>query len=134
MDPWWTLRLGAVPFWMKFDTEVSAAALERYLDACEPYDEIRLMLFAHGVDSIGLAPIERWRGLLARARAHGRFVGVDEKAYPADFATFARYHSALRALRGRFPLPPPLGCNQLETFLAQSDIAARAGVTIRDAD
>ena len=66
------------------------AALERYLDACEPYDEIRLMLFAHGVDSIGLAPIGRWRGLLARARAHGRFVGVDEKAYPADFATFAR--------------------------------------------
>jgi len=73
------------------------------------------------------------RGLLARARAHGRF-GVDEKAYPADFATSARYHSALRALRGRFPLPPPLRCDQLETFLAQSDVAARAGVTIRDAD
>jgi len=118
---------------MKFDTEVSAAALERCLDACEPYDEIHLMLFAPGVDSIGLAPIGRWRGLLARARAHGRFVGVDEEAYPADFATFARYQPALRALPGRFPLPPPLGWDQVETFLSRSDIAARAGVTIRDA-
>jgi hypothetical protein len=44
MDPWWTLRLGAVPFWVKFNTEGSAAALERHLDDAEPYDEIRLML------------------------------------------------------------------------------------------
>jgi hypothetical protein len=133
MDPWWTLRLGAVPFWMTFNTEMSAAALEGYLDATEPYDEIHLMLFAHGVDSIGLAPIERWRGLLARARERGRFVGVDEKAYPADFATYARYHPALRALPGRSPLPSPLTWDQLETFLSCADIAARAGVTIRDA-
>jgi len=69
-----------------------------------------------------------WRG-----RAHGRFVGVDEEAHPADFATFARYHPALHAFRGRFPLPPPLGWDQVETFLSRSDIAARAGVTIRDA-
>lgn len=121
-----------VPFWAKFNTEVSAASLERYLDGCEPYDEIHLMLFAHGVDSIGLAPIERWRGLLARARDRGRFVGVDEEAYPADFATFVRYHPALRAIPGRLPLPPPLGWDQIEAFLARDDLAARAGVTIRD--
>jgi hypothetical protein len=104
MDPWWTLRLGAVPFWVKFNTEGSAAALERHLDDAEPYDEIRLMLFAHGVHSIGLTPIERWRALLARARRHGAFVGVDERAYPADFAVFARYHPALRKIAGRYPL------------------------------
>ena len=91
------------------------------------------MLFAHGVDSIGLAPIERWCGFLARARARGRFVGVVEEASPAVFATFARYHPALRAIPGRCPLPPPLTWGQLETFLDQSDIAARAGVTVRDA-
>ena len=83
MDPWRTLRLGAVPFWMKFNTEVSAAALESYLDQVEPYDEIHLMLFGHGVNSIGLTPIERWRTLLARAKQRGSFVGVDERAYPA---------------------------------------------------
>jgi hypothetical protein len=132
MDPWWTLHLGAVPFWMKFNTETSANALERYLDEVEPYDEIHLMLFAHGVSSIGLTPIERWRALLDRARRQGRFVGVDEKAYPADFATFARYHPAIRAIPGRHPLPPALRWDQLETFLRQNEVAARTGVTIRD--
>ena len=133
MDPLWTLRLGAVPFWMKFNTATSAEALERYLDEAEPYDEIHLMLFAHGVDSIGLTPIGRWRRLLNRARTQGRFVGVDEDAYPADFATFARYHRALRAIPGRCPLPSPLSWDQLERFLCRNEIAKRAGVTIRAA-
>jgi hypothetical protein len=65
---------------MKFNTEVSTAALEAYLEEVEPYDEIHLMLFAHGVNSIGLTPIERWRALLGRAKQRGCFVGVDEKA------------------------------------------------------
>ena len=132
MDPWWTLRLGAVPFWMKFNTEVSAAALERYLDHAAPYDEIHLMLFAHGVDSIGLAPIERWHSLLARARQRGRFVGVDEKAFPADFAVFARYHPALRQIPGRYPLPAPLSWAQFQAFVRETGADRRAGVTIRD--
>jgi hypothetical protein len=132
MDPWWTLRLAAVPFWMKFNTEVSAKALEDYLDQSEPYDEINLMLFAHGVHSIGLAPIERWRTLLARAREGGRFVGVDEHAYPADFAVFARYNPALRRLDGRWPVPPPLSWGEVEDFLGQSDAARRSGVSIRE--
>jgi hypothetical protein len=134
MDPWWTLRLGAVPFWMKFNTEVSAAALEGYLDRAAAYDDIHLMLFAHGVHhgvrSIGLTPIERWRDLLARARQRGRFVGVDEDAYPADFAVFARYHPALRAIPGRFPLPAPLSWAQFETFVRESGADRRAGVTM----
>lgn len=129
MDPWWTLRLGAVPFWMKFNTEVSAERLERYLDEAEGYDEIHLMLFAHGVDSIGLPPIERWRAALDRARVRGRFVGVDESAYPADFATFARYHSALRQIPGRCPMPTPLGLEQVEAFLRS--MGERFGVSLR---
>jgi hypothetical protein len=133
MDPWWTLRLAAVPFWMKFNTEVSARALEDYLDQSEPYDEINLMLFAHGVHSIGLAPIERWRTVLARARQRGRFVGVDEQAYPADFAVFARYNPALRRLNGRWPVPPPLGWDEVDEFLDRSGAARRLGVSISDA-
>jgi hypothetical protein len=119
MDPWWTLRVGAAPFWMVFNTEVSAAHLERYLDgADEPFDEIHLMLFAHGVESIGLPPIERWRALLGRARREGRFAGVDESAHPADFAVYARYHDALKAIPARYPMPPPpLTLDQLERFL-----------------
>src|SRR5205085_1591445 len=32
MEPWWTLRTGAVPFWMTFNTTPSADRLTQYLD------------------------------------------------------------------------------------------------------
>ncbi|SRR5579883_579436 len=121
LEPWWTLRTGAVPFWMVFNTTSSAELLGQYLDAVDPYDEIHMMLFSHGVDSIGLVPIERWRSLLGRARKHGDFLGVDEKAYPRDFATFIRYHTEIeRKIAARYPLPGPLTLSQLETFLTEA--------------
>src|SRR5205814_241746 len=60
----WTLRTGSIPFWMLFNTEPSARALAAYLDRAGRFDEIALMLFSHGVESVGLAGIERWRALL----------------------------------------------------------------------
>lgn len=119
MDPWWTLRLGAVPFWAKFNVQSSVEALEGYLDHAEPYDEINLMLFSHGVSSYGLASIERWRSVLARARRRGGLLGVDPKAYPADFATFARYHPALRRIPSRCPMPEALTLGQLAQFVGE---------------
>ena len=85
------------------------------MDRAAAYDEILMMLFAQGAESIGLAPIERWRSLLARARRQGRFLGVDEDDYPADFATFARYHQALPEL----PDPHPLSWSELEDFITR---------------
>jgi hypothetical protein len=38
-----------------------------YLAGTKGFEEIFLMLFCHGVDSIGLAGVECWRALLARA-------------------------------------------------------------------
>jgi hypothetical protein len=93
-----------------------------HLDQAEPYDEIHLMLFADSVRSIGLAPMERWRALLARARQGGRLVAVDEQAYPTDFAVFARYNRALRRRDGRWPVPSPLSWGEV---LGQSDAACR---------
>jgi hypothetical protein len=46
------------------------------------------MLFAHGVESVGLPSIEEWRAVLKRARKNGRFAGVFERAYPAHFGIF----------------------------------------------
>lgn len=43
----------------------------------DPFDFIDLMVFCHGVESVGLASIEQWRAVLAQARADGRFAGVD---------------------------------------------------------
>lgn len=116
MEPYWALRTGSVPFWMVFNTEPSAAALERYLEATEPYDDIRLMLFAHGADSVGVVPIARWQSILTRARKHGDFVGVDQKKFPRDLATLVRYYTQVKKIPTRYPLPGPLTLEPLDTF------------------
>lgn len=117
LEPWWALATGSVPFWMVFNTEPSLAAIHRYLDAAGPFAEIRLTLFSHGVESVGLAGIGRWRTVLDRATKVGSFLGVDEQAFPRDFATLARYHRALAGVRRRYPMPQPLPLAALDGFL-----------------
>jgi hypothetical protein len=119
LEPWWMLRAGAIPFWMVFNKEPSLAAVERYLDEAEPFDDIALTLFSHGVDSVGLPSIERWARVLGRARGGGRFVGVDPAAFPRDFAAFLRFHRDL-AVSPRWPIPAPLTLTQLDAFLARA--------------
>jgi hypothetical protein len=104
LDPWWTLRTGSVPFWTKFPVETDADFLERYLDRTGAYRDVRVMLFSHGVDSIGLADAGRWRAVIARAAAGG-FAGVDAARFPRDFAVYLRYNRALRSLAPLVPLP-----------------------------
>jgi hypothetical protein len=120
MEPRWAVRTGSVPFWMVFNKQPSAERLERYLDSGDPYDEINLMLFSHGVESVGLVPIERWRSILQRARQRGRFIGVDEQAFPRDFATFVRYYTDLKQIPARYPPPAPLALSQLDAFLEEA--------------
>ncbi|MFY2562474.1 hypothetical protein ACN469_33070 [Corallococcus terminator] len=120
LEPWWALRTGAVPFWMVLNTRPSARALEHYLDASEPWDALFLMLCSRGVDSLGLAPLQRWRELLARGLDRGELLGVDEREYPRDFAAVVRYHPALkRALDARHPMPERMGLERLDAFLRQ---------------
>ncbi len=97
-----------------------AIALERYLDDAEPYDEIRLALFAHGMRSIGVAPPERWRPALASARTRGTLLGSRAGAFPEDFAVFARFHKELAALPERHPTPAPLALAEAERLLGMS--------------
>jgi len=118
MEPYWTIRTGSVPFWMVFNKMPSANALKAYLEARDPFDEIYMMLFSHGVESIGLTPINAWRRILERASKGGVFVGVDESAFPRDFAVFVRYHFDLqRKIQARYPIPAPLTLSDLEGFL-----------------
>ena len=119
MEPFWTVRTGSVPFWMVFNKLPSAETLESYLDATDPFDEIYMMLFSHGVESIGLTPLERWRRILQRARKNSSFVGVDERAYPRDFAVFVRYYFDLqRKIRPRYPIPAPVTLSQFDKFIS----------------
>lgn len=119
-EPWWALRTGSVPFWMKFNMEKSADFLDEYLTSREPFDEINMMLFNHGVDGPGLVPIERWRELLSRARREGRFIGLAAHKYPLDFGSFGRYHTALKRIPERHPMPAPLTLDDIVAFMAES--------------
>ncbi|GAA1337376.1 hypothetical protein GCM10009635_46270 [Actinocatenispora thailandica] len=96
LDPVQAGRTGSAPFWTVFAVEHSAAALERYLDATEPYRDIDVLLFNHGVRSAGMAGVDRWSALARRARHRGRLLAVDPDRFPADFASLARFVPLLR--------------------------------------
>ncbi len=120
LQPWWTLRLGLVPYWMVFNDQTSADQLGNYLDGTKPYDEIYLTLFSNGIRSLGLASIEQWRSLLNRAQQRGQFLGVNEQTYPNDLASFVTHYTELKNLDGCYPMPEPLSLEQLDTFLTQA--------------
>ena len=117
LEPWLALATGSVPFWLVFDTEPSLAAIHRYLDTAGSLDEIRMSLFSHGVESVGLPTIGQWRTVLQRAGKLGSFLGVDEQTFPRDFATMARYHQVLAQVRNRYPMPCSLPLHELDDFL-----------------
>ena len=130
MEPWWCLRAGLVPYWTSFPVEHAAETLERYLDGATPYDDIHAMLFSHGIDSLGLAPIDRWRLILARARRSSGFVGVDTKAFPRDFGVLRRYHTHLpAAVDRRLAMPEPMELDRLDRWLTDTGLSSpeRAG-------
>jgi hypothetical protein len=119
LDPWLVQVTGSVPYWSKFAVDASAEALERYLAETEAYDEIRLALFSHGTEGVGVLPIERWRSMLGAARARGTFLAVNPARYPRDFASFGRFHRELAVLRPRVPAPDPLTIDELDTYMGE---------------
>ncbi|MCE8022211.1 hypothetical protein HOP51_19145 [Halomonas sp. MCCC 1A11036] len=117
LEPYWALRTGSVPFWMKFNMDPSVDAIESYLDAREPFDEINLMLFNNGVEAVGFPQIERWQRVLERARKRGQFIGVSEELHPRDFGSLGRYYIETRQkIKARYPLPGPLVLQRLVDF------------------
>ncbi|MEV0824804.1 hypothetical protein [Nonomuraea rubra] len=121
LEPWWALRSGSVPYWMVFNAGQSHARAMEYLDGADPFDEIRLMLFSHGVESVGLAGVADWRRLLERARKVGVFTGVDTSTYPRDFAGLIRAHRELSRIRTTYPMPLPLEWEAAEEFLGKRE-------------
>lgn len=124
LEPWWALRTGSVPYWTVFNTEPSRDAVLGYLGRADPFDESRLLLFSHGVESVGLASAHRWLEVLKHALKIGVFTGVDTRAYPRDFASLARSHRELAKIRTTYPMPLPMEWPIAEEFLAKR----RAGV------
>lgn len=121
VEPHWTLRTESVPYWMKFNMQPSLEALERYLSSTDPYDEIHLTLFQHGVDCVGLPPIDDWNRLITHhARKKGAFLGFDPDLYPRDFGALAGYQDAIQEdITARYPLPGPVSLDQFSRFVAE---------------
>jgi|1186.fasta_scaffold65560_1 hypothetical protein len=121
-DPLWTQRLGAVPFWIRFNMQPSFDDLQRYLERAEAYDDIHVNLFSQGLWSPGVIPVQHWRNLVASAAStRGEIIGVDEDAYPLDTGSTLRYQPAFAALAPRHPLPAPLAITEIEQFLSTTD-------------
>ncbi len=118
-EPYWTVNKGLVPFWTVFNGEPSANNLEAYLNANESFRQIYLMLFSNGINSIGLATLERWKSILSRATQGGRFIGMNENKYPSDFAVYMRYNDELRKLPQPDKVPIPTSLDQFLLFMEQ---------------
>jgi hypothetical protein len=125
LDPSLAVWTRSVPFWTTFPVERSVRSLEGYLDGADPYDEIRIALFAHGMNSIGVAPPERWRSALARARTRGGFLGTQPSAFPEDFAVFARFNREFRAIPAGHSVPDPVSLAEAEAVIAELNAQQR---------
>lgn len=117
MDPLLTVRTGHVPYWALFGTEPSLDRLAGYLSGAPAYDDIRLTVFPHGMDSIGLPAVGEWQRLLGQARQHGQLLTVDPEHYPRHFRALTGFHHDLSRLP-RAPAIPPLGWDTARRYLA----------------
>lgn len=117
VEPWWTVRTRSVPYWAAFNTDSDVAALEDSLERVDPYDEIVANLFAHGVESAGLASVDRWRDVLGHARTDYGFVGVDETEVPYDIESHVRYHEDIpNEIETRRPNLSPMRFDRFESI------------------
>jgi hypothetical protein len=118
LDPWLSVRTRTVPFWTPFSVERSVRSLERYLESADPYDEVLASLFAHGVESIGIARPEHWQRAMRRARKQSGFLGTRPGAFPEDFAVFARFYKEFKAMPVRCAAPASLALAEAERLIA----------------
>ena len=116
MDPLLAMRTGQVPYWALFGTRPSLDRLADYLSRTHAYDDIRLTVFPHGVNSIGVPGIGEWQAVLGCARQHGQLVGIEPDHYPQHFRALSGFHRELSRLP-RLPVPP-LGWDAARRYLA----------------
>ena len=120
VEPHWTLRTASLPFWATFNCQPSLDHLRGYLENTLEFDQIRMMILAHGTASVGLPALEDWRRAMRRGSDDVDFLGVSEDTYPQHFAAIAKYSEEVRALDEHLPLPDPLSVAELERFLAKA--------------
>ncbi|MBD3315670.1 MAG: hypothetical protein GF344_07785 [Chitinivibrionales bacterium] len=118
IDPQTTFQARAVPYWLVFNTSVSAERLEHFCRS-RSFKRARLILMANGLEGIGAVSIARWREIVSKAAGQVAFVGVDEKAYPNDPASFVSYAKDLKDKLAPLRDPPRLlQVDELQEFFS----------------
>lgn len=130
VHPHLAVRLGLVPYWSVFNGYPSLEELRRYLEQVDPYESIGMTIFSNSIEGVGIASLEEWRSVLAYARRGGKFIGVNEKRYPRDLASFVRHYSELKKFGAATEPPERLTLRQLGTWFAT--FGRRYGVSLSD--
>ena len=123
MNPMLAMRTGSVPYWALFGTRPSLDRLAGYLSRAARYDDIRLTIFPHGVESVGLPGIAEWQAVLGHVRQHGQLLAVDPDRYPRHFRALTGFHRELSRLP-RIPAMPPLGWDAARQHLAPHNVTS----------
>lgn len=116
MDPVLAMRTGSVPYWALFGVQQSLDRLAGYLSGTARYDDIRLTVFPHGVDSVGLAGAGEWLAAASHARHGGQLIAIDPGRYPRHFRALFGFHRELSRLP-RVPALPPLSWDAARHYL-----------------
>lgn len=104
MDPLLAIRTASVPYWALFAGRPSLDRLARYLSQSREFD-IRLGIFPHGTESVGLPAISEWQSLLADSPCGGTLVAVDTDHYPRHFRALSGFHRELSHLPRQSQIP-----------------------------
>ncbi|RMJ21646.1 TAP-like protein [Aspergillus sp. HF37] len=127
MEPWLAIRYSLTPFWAVFSIKPSLERLREYLKACHgAFRNGFMILFCSGVNSVGLAGVDEWKGLLDShfpRKERNLLLGVDESVFPKDFGVPVRYQPELAKAVGeeaQYVMPPSLGLAELERYMAQN--------------
>jgi hypothetical protein len=116
MDPVLAMRAGLVPYWALFGTRPSLDRLTAYLSDTTTYD-LRVTVFPHGTDSIGVPGIGEWQAVLGHARRCGQLIATNPDHYPRHFRALTGFHRELSRLP-RLPDLPPLDWHDARKYLS----------------
>lgn len=102
VDPVQAFRTGSVPYWTFFGVESAREAVLRHVETAnqrgDPYRDVDVLVFPHGVASRGIARPEAWAELSAYIDGRVRLLAGTRERWPTHFDALARYGPALRSL------------------------------------
>lgn len=121
-DPWRTINSAAVPFWTFFPVVPALRSFEQYLQSGPSFADIDVLMFQHGVTSMGYADADRWLSTARRTGARARLVAVDPRKAPHDIGSLGRYGPELARLPSAHRAWSPMRIDTARAALADTGL------------